>query len=244
MLAGHNFKTRDINSSSSKCYAYTGAYSPFGVPTIPFQIKNGIVRASGSILRANLDGSDLELIAWGLKNPFRLKFDAMGRLFSTNFGMDIKGSRPIDNSPDEFHLIIPGMWYGWPDYTGGLPVTLPQFKAEGKPQPEFLLASHPMIPPRPFTLFKHHSSIMGFDFDYHSNFGAYGDAYIAVYGSDVPESTGGKSLSRAGHRISRICINTGKLTTFAINKSGSAASLTGGGGLERPIDVLFGQVGS
>jgi len=32
----------------------------------------------------------------------------------------------------------------------------------------------------------------------------------------------------------------GRITNFAINKSGFAASYTGDGGFERPIDVLFG----
>lgn len=124
--------------------------------------------ASGSILRANIDGASLELVAWGLRNPFRLKFDRFNRLFSTNHGMDIRGSRPIANSPDEFHLIYPGIWYGWPDFTGGKP------------------------------------------------------------------------LPGVGHRVSRINMNTGFIYTFAINKSGYAASYTDGGGFERPIDVVFG----
>lgn len=38
-------------------------------------------------------------------------------------------------------------------------------------------------------------------------------------------------------------MNTGMITPFAINKSGFAANYTGGGGLERPIDVVFGNDG-
>ena len=240
ILNGQNFITEDTRTASPSDYAYTGAYSPFGVPMMANEVEKGIVRASGSILRANLDGSNLELVAWGLRNPFRLDFDASNRLFSTNHGADVRGSRPINNSPDEFQLIMPGVWYGWPDYTGGLPIALPKFKAEGKAQPEFLLAKHPMIPPRPFALFEPHAAIMGFDFNYNSDFGPYGDVYIAEYGSEAPETTGGVPLPEVGHRISRINMTTGKISTFAINKSGFAASHTGDGGFERPIDVVFG----
>ncbi len=239
ILKGENFTTENIQTNSPCDYAVTGAYSPFGVPGYPYEIVKGIVRASGSILRANLDGSDLELIAWGLRNPFRMKFDKFNRLCSTNHGADVRGSRPINNSPDEFHIVTPGSWYGWPDFTGGLPVTLPQFKPEGEPQPEFLLMEHPMIPSRPFSLFTPHSAIMGFDFNY-SDFGPYGDVYIAEYGSEAPETTGGKPLPGVGHRVSRIDMQTGDVSTFAINKSGFAASYTGEGGFERPIDVVFG----
>lgn len=240
ILYEQNFMTKDTRTASPDDYAYTGAYSPFGVPSIPNEVIKGVIRANGSILRANLDGSNLELIAWGLRNPFRLEFDKSNKLFSTNHGADVRGSRPIYNSPDEFQLITPGTWYGWPDYTGGLPVALPRFKAEGKAQPEFLIANHPMIPPEPFALFEPHAAIMGFAFNYDSNFGPYGDVYIAEYGSEAPETTGGVPLPAVGHRISRINMDTGEISTFAINKSGFAASHTGDGGFERPIDVVFG----
>lgn len=240
LLNGRNFKTQNPQTASTNDYTYTGAYSPFGVPSIPYEMTKGFIRASGSILRANLDGSNLELIAWGLRNPFRLKFDRFNRLFAANHGADVRGSRPIENSPDEFQLIMPGVWYGWPDYTGGLPVTLPMFRAEGKPQPDFLISNHPMLPPKPFSTFVPHSAIMGFDFNYDRDFGSYGDVYIAEFGSEAPETTGGKPLPGVGHRISRINMNTGEVSIFAINKSGFAASHTGDGGFERPIDVLFG----
>lgn len=243
-LSGRNFASEDFLSGASKDMALTGAYSPFGIPSEKGEAAKGITKASGSIMRADPDGSNLQLVAWGLRNPFRLKFDRFNRLFAANHGMDVRGSRPVYNSPDEFQLIIPGMWYGWPDYTGGMPVTLPAFKAEGKPQPGFLLARHPMVPPRPFACFTSHAAIMGFDFDVKGRFGPTGDAYIAEFGSEAPTTTGGKPLPRVGHRVSRIDMRSGSITNFAINKSGYAASHTGDGGLERPIDVVIGPDGA
>jgi glucose/arabinose dehydrogenase len=114
------------------------------------------------------------------------------------------------------------------------------FKAEGKEQPQLLISNPPMLPPKPFALFAPHSAIMGFDFDFNGNFGPNGDAYIAEYGSEAPETTGGKPLPGVGHRISRIDMRNGQIYDFAINKSGYAASYNGEGGFERPIDVVFG----
>lgn len=244
VLNGENYRTKNFLKPYEKNPAYTGAYSPFGVPTVPGEYVKGIISASGSILRANPDGSNMELVAWGLRNPFRMKFDRNNRLFCANHGADVRGSRPIDKCPDEFQLIMPGMWYGWPDYSGGLPVTLPMFKPEGMSQPEFLLAYHPMVPPKPFANFPNHSATMGFAFNYNKNFGDFGDAYIAEFGSEAPETTGGKPLPNVGHRVSQIHMNTGKISTFAINKSGYAASYTGCGGFERPIDVVFDKAGA
>lgn len=242
-LRGQNFVTRNFFTNSENDITCTGAFSPYGIPNCREEMVKGVTRASGSVLRANPDGTDLELVAWGLRNPFRMKFDCYNRLFSTDHGMDIRGSRPVANSPDSFYLIEPGKWYGWPDYTGGLPVTLPIFKPEDGPQPTFLLSRHPMIPPKPIAKFEPHSAIMGFDFNYYYGFGNFGDVYIAEFGSEAPRTTGGKPLHHVGHRVSKIDICTGKVTTFAINKSGYAASHDNGGGLERPIDVVFSNEG-
>ena len=182
-------------------------------------------------------------MAWGLRNPFRIKFDRHHRLFAANHGMDVRGSRPVKNSPDEFQHIQYGKWYGWPDYTGGYPVTMPQFKADQLPQPTFLLAHHPMRPPMPIANFAPHSATMGFDFNYDPAFGKPGDVYIAEFGSEAPETTGGIPDPNVGHRVSRIDLTTGNIYPFAINRSGQAASYTGGGGFERPIDIVFGKPG-
>jgi glucose/arabinose dehydrogenase len=242
-LAGQNFVSNNFLTQCPDDKSYTGAYSPFGVPTNWGDKVKAMTAASGSILRANPDGSQLELVAWGLRNPFRIKFDCHHRLFATNHGMDERGSRHIANSPDEFQRIQYGAWYGWPDFTGGYPVTLPQFKPKGKPQPTFLLKEHPMQPPLPVAVFPPHSAAMGFDFNYNPDFGPTGDVFVAEFGSGAPGTTGGKPLPQVGHRVSRIELKTGRLKNFAINRTGYAATHTGGGGLERPIDVVFGPSG-
>lgn len=237
LLKGQNFVTENL-LAYGKEKAKTGAFAPFGSPAYPDEIVKGNVRASGSILRANPDGTGLELVAWGLRNPFRMRFDKNNQLFSTNHGMDVRGSRPVANSPDDLWIIWPDVWYGWPDYTGGRPVTDRRFKPEGKPQPEFLLKTHPNIPPKPFAAFAPHSAPMGFDFIPNETFGTPGDIMVAEFGAADPH--GKESPRNVGHRVSRIDMRKHAIHPFAINKSGFPASYTDGGGLERPIDILFG----
>ncbi len=239
-LIGQNFLTENFLTASSNDSTNTGAYSPFGVPASPGEVVQGILRASGSIISANPDGSDLQLVAWGLRNPFRIRFDRHNRLFSTNHGMDVRGSRSVANSPDEFYEVSNGLWYGWPDFTGGQPVTSPYFKPVNEPQPQFILAKHPMVPPKPLATFAPHSAIMGFDFNRNPRFGSPDLVFIAEYGSEAPETTGGIPMPGVGHRVSWFDIKVGQVYPFAMNKSGFAASYTGGGGLERPIDAVFG----
>lgn len=242
MLNGQNFETKDRKGE----VIYTGAFSPYGIPNLPYEIRKGILKSSGSILRANTDGTGLELVASGLRSPSYLKFDNGNRLFVTNNGYDIRGSRPIANAPDEFHMITEGAWYGFPDYVGGEPVTSERFKPEGGVQPEFLLHGHLGIPPVPFAKFPPDSTILGFDFNPNSAFGNAGDVYITEFGiirlSNIAFLA--TQYPAVGHRLSKIEIRTGSVTTFAINKSGFPSAITGEGGFGRPSDIAFGKDGA
>ena len=244
MLVGQNFKQENI-FVASKEIVYTGAFSPFGVTNMAYEVRKAINKASGSILRANLDGSELELVAWGLRNPARIEFDRRDRLYAANHGYDVRGSRPIANAPDEFYRITPGLWYGWPDYSAGESVTSPRFMPEGRPQPQFLLTNHPNNAPEPFATFPQNSTILGFDFDYSGNFGNFGDVFIAEFGTArIASAENSTPYAGFGHRISRIDMSSGGVTTFAINKSGFPSSITGEGGFGRPCDVNFGPDGA
>lgn len=239
-LVGQNFLSYNFFSYAPTDYAFTGAFRPFGTPNRPDSVVHGNTRPTSCIFRAELDGSNLEVYAWGVVQPYRVKFDRFNRIFATNLTYDVRGVRPIKDCPDEFLLINQGLWYGFPDYCAGLPVTLPQFRPDVGPQPEFLMSKHPMVPPKPFSTIEPHSGVRGFDFDYTHKFGTYGNAYIALSGSIYPVTTGGYPLPGVGRRIIRINMDDGNVSTFAINRTGLGASFTGGGGFERPMDVVFG----
>jgi glucose/arabinose dehydrogenase len=244
MLNGQNYSSKNILSMDDE-RVYTGAFSPFGEANMPYEIRKGVIRASGSIMRANPDGTGLELFAWGFRYPSQIKFDNANRLFVANQGYEIRGSRPIANAADEFHLVKQGLWYGWPDYSCGEPVTSSRFQPDSGVQSEFLLTSHPNVPPRPYAIFPPDSYIMGFDFNYNERFGPYGDVYIAEFGSAGRSANGSVTpYTGSGHRISKINMNSGGITTFAINKSGFPASITREGGFGRPVDIAFGPDGA
>lgn len=244
ILKGQNYETSNM-FTIKKEETETGAFTPYGVRNLQYEVKKGLMKAAGSILRANLDGTDLEQIAWGVRFITCMRFDKDNRLFAANQGFDIRGSRPIANAPDELLLIEPGKWYGWPDYAGGEPVTSTKFRPDGSVQPDLLILNHPGVPPAPFALFQPDSYIVGFDFCYNYKFGPYGDIYIAEFGM------GGRitdneitPYASKGHRISRIDMSNGTISTFAMNKSGFSASLRNDGGFSRPVDVHFGPDGA
>jgi glucose/arabinose dehydrogenase len=240
VLRGLRFETDNMLITGQE-KSYTGCFASYGTTNEPYETKKGVLKASGSILRANRDGTQLEPFAWGFRNPIRLKFDHEFQLIVANRGYDVRGSRPIANAPDELHYVIPGIWYGWPDYCAGEPVTLAKYRPEGGPQPEFLLAEHPNTPPRPFVLFPPHSSIMGFDINDSEEFGPVGDIYIAEFGSFGATTMGPSApYIGIGHKISRIDVNTREISTFISNKSGLPALTLQDSGLGRLVDVTFG----
>jgi glucose/arabinose dehydrogenase len=240
ILKGINYETEDILIPAGGP-AITGAFSPFGVPNNQlYQMKNGALKASGSILRANPDGSNLEMVAWGLRNPFYLKFDGFNRLIISNWGLDNRGSRPIANGLDEIQLFNPGVWYGWPDYSGGEPISLSRFTPINGVQPQQLLESIPSAPPKPIAVLPAGSTIMGFDFNKSRDFGVIGDIFIANFGRIQYEESEEFIRSGVGHRVTRVNVNTGELSTFAINKVGFPQEA----GFGRPTDVTFGPDGA
>lgn len=245
ILNGQNFITKNILMSRDKEMISTGAFCPFGETNNPHEMRKAVIKAAGSILKMNIDGSGLELVAWGLRCPSYLKFYE-DKLFVTNNGYDTRGSRPIANASDEFLLISEGSWYGFPDYSGSEPVTLPRFKPESSVQPEFLLACHPSIPAKPFSLFPPDSFLSGFDFNKDKSFGNIGDIYIAEFGSIQLSTISGlqQMFPTSGYKVSKINHSTGTISTFAMNKSGFPSYITREGGFGRPVDIAFGQDGA
>lgn len=103
----------------------------------------GNPKCNGAVLRAGLDGSNLEVVSWGFRNPYGLEIGPDNELYITMHGFDARGSRPVEHAWDCFYRVEAGMWYGWPDFACGMPVTDPQFKTPDKPQAQFLISNHP-----------------------------------------------------------------------------------------------------
>lgn len=242
-LTGQNFTTKNLLDPEKKGKVETGAFVPFGTITSPGQVIPGQTKCSGAILRVRPDGTDLQLVAWGFRNPFGLAFAPDGNLFVTDNAFDDRGSRPVWGTADVLWRVQPDLWYGWPDFSAGEPVTLKKFKPPGQAQPQFLLAKHPNAPPAPVARFGVHSSADGLDFSRSDTFGYVGDAFVALLGDEAPAV--GKTLHPVGFKVVRVNIDRGTVEDFAVNKGkkNGPASKIGSAGLERPVAVRFNPKG-
>ncbi|MEJ7593229.1 MAG: PQQ-dependent sugar dehydrogenase [Planctomycetaceae bacterium] len=213
-LLGQAFESADPLTALSRNEARmvkTSAFQSFGKTISEDTIIKGTAKATGAVLRMDADGKNLEVYAWGLRNPFGVMWGPDGKLYASDNGADERGVRPIANCPDNLWVVKQGAFYGWPDFVSGEPVTDPKFKPKGQPAPEFLLKDHPEVE-KPLMTFEPHASVVKFDFSRSRGFGFEGQMFLAASGDYAPATA--LEQKRAGYWIKRIDLATGKGEMF------------------------------
>lgn len=225
-LTGWNAEAVDPHSPNGGSSVVTGAFAAYGQQTSPGQVVRGRTPCTAAVMRANLDGSELELVAWGIRNAFGLGFLPDGRLLATDQGMDQRGSRPVCKVPEYMFEIKKGSWYGWPDFIGGDPVTDARFRVPGGLPVSFLLANHDELPPpeRPLAVFPANSAATKFDI-VPAAASMPLRLIVALFGDEKPMTSA--SGPRAGRCLARV------------NTEDWSVQLFGKGYFARPIDVRF-----
>lgn len=241
-LVGRTYEFRNVLGGVKETVR-SGAYAPFGAPTTPGQVIPGNGKCTGAILRCTLDGSDLEVVAWGLRNPYGLAFAPDGRLFATEHGIDERGGRYIVGDRDDFYEIRPGAWYGWPDFASGIRLDDPRWGAGGQGR-EPVLAAHPdPNPPKPLVSFEPHAGSNGATFSPGGAFGFAGDAFVALFGDLAPVTTPRQAVP-AGFKVVRVDPRERRVVDFAVNRFAGPASKLPHEGFERPSHCAFGPDGA
>jgi glucose/arabinose dehydrogenase len=226
-LAGVNIETANPLHNELGERVRTGAFVPFGTQTQPGERLPAQLPCTAGIMRCNPDGSELELVAWGLHNAYGIGFLPDGRLLATEQGADDRGSRPLNNVPDQLFEIHQGAWYGWPDFIGEEPVTAEQYRPLQGPAPTFVLTHHHELPPpqRPLLRFPAHTAGVKFAVLPASLPQWAGQICMAFFGAEIP------MLAPAGPRLGR--------TVARIDPLDWSVHVLVADPLIRPIDVRF-----
>ncbi|MGH2417807.1 MAG: PQQ-dependent sugar dehydrogenase [Candidatus Limnocylindria bacterium] len=241
-LVGRNYAVPNVLGNPLTSVE-SGAYVPFGTTTSAGQVVSGESKASGSVLSCLPDGSDLRVVAWGLRNPYGLAFAPDGRLYATEHGSDERGARFIIGDLDDFYEITEGAWYGWPDFASGIRLDDPHWGTGGQGREPVLAAFPDPDPPRPVASFETHAGANGFDFSRDPTFGFTGHAFVALFGDLAPLTTA-RQVVPAGFKVVRVDPDSGALADFAVNRTQGPASKLFHGGFERPSHCVFGPDGS
>lgn len=236
-LTGSNYPTFDVLSPNSLKTIHGGAYLPFGTPSKAGQTIPAHPRPTGAVYRANPDGSDLEVIAWGIRSPFGFAKGPNGRIYMTNHAEDDRGGRPVGNAPDSLIEIRENAWYGWPDYVAGIPITDERFNPRfdlGK-RPEFVMRDHPEVT-QPLMRFEPHAADMGFDWSHSDRFGHQGEMFMVEFGTGEPITTAMRNAPKVGFGIIRANPEQGTREQFLDIKNPGMETTRGP---KRPLDIRF-----
>ena len=250
-LAGENLPVpvEDPSTPGVSDMVMTGAYVPLGTTTEQGQVIRGQLECNGAMYRANPDGSGLEVFAWGLRSNFGYRFAPDGRLITTQNSCNPIPPRDLHDVWESIYEVRQGEWYGWPDYCSGIPVTAERFAGPAAAEHTFILSEETRRrllkgreqPPQPLVRLEANSAAEGFVFG-RPEFGVgANELLVAEFGTVVVE----KRDTLPGFRVVRVDLGqTGQVTDFLVNKSGQPAYATGGGGLERPIQLEWGPDGA
>ncbi|WP_347160344.1 hypothetical protein [Pontibacter chitinilyticus] len=267
-LTGQNFwvptgKVKIMQADSVS----TGVYVPLGQQTKPGQVIKGEKVCNGAFFSCNPDGSGLQRIAWGMRSSFGYRFSPDGKLITTMNSANPMPPRGLYFDYEPVYEVVQDEWYGWPDYYSGIPITDKRFGVKEEDQ-KFVLTAETRSkllkgkdkPRQPVALLPVHSAAEGMVFG-NSGFGVpEQDILVAEFGVIIPFFKGnafhpelpkgvpteenappGVKYNWPGFKVQQVNLTTGQASDYIHNKNNLPASAKGTGGLERPIQLEWGQ---
>ena len=188
-LYGHRTRTLALGPDG-KLYISVGSSCDVCIEDTPLR---------AAVLRANLDGSGLEVFASGLRNSVGIAFRPFSNeLWGADMGRNNLGA---DTPPEELNLIQKGKNYGWPYCYG-----------DRQPNPEFNDATRCAGTESPRLTFPSHWAPLGVAFYNQVGFppSYAGNALVAFHGSAGDQI----KQYRSGYNVVRVRFKDGQPTGY------------------------------
>lgn len=134
----------------------TGAFVPNKTKNNKSQVVAAHFPGNSSLIIYHLNNDKMETYASGIRNVKAMDFTSKNKLLAVVGGMENRGLRPIKGDTDYIFEITKNYWYGWPDYSGGDPISSPKFKGKNNEKIDFILEKHPTNSP-PAPIYQHKS---------------------------------------------------------------------------------------
>jgi glucose/arabinose dehydrogenase len=266
-LNGYRFTTSNPRGGlfGGDDVAVTAPFQAFGASRQLRIPASTVSKPTSAIYSVNVEGGDLKVEAHGIRLPRGLLFNEYGNLFASNDGMELRGTRPVQDDPDSVLRILLGgqVWYGWPDYSADLrPIgELPRPPEEmiirtGYPELAAVLdhEGSGLIPPDRNALLRAvfpplsgAAKMALVNETTNEVFRKYrGSILVALSGDRAPFATSGRPLkSPQGYKVMLVDTDTKQASDFIFNTSRVPSSKSRDSiSMERPIDVKFGPDGA
>jgi len=105
----------------------TGAFSPYSISTESGESVKGEKIGNAAIYELDLVSLETKLISHGIRSISGWDLNSENKIIAVVGGILDNTVRNIKNDKDYIYKIEDDIWYGWPDYSGGDPITSPRF---------------------------------------------------------------------------------------------------------------------
>lgn len=106
----------------------TGIFKKYGEKSENGEKINAEKIGNAAVYSLNLKNKKLSLYASGIRGLKGFDYNSKGEITAIFSGMDNEGLRPVERDKDYIYRLQKGVWYGWPDFSGGDPISSPRFK--------------------------------------------------------------------------------------------------------------------
>lgn len=113
----------------------TGGFKPYGDSSREDEKIEGKKIANASIISVDRNTHKVSLFSSGIRNVKGYDLNSKGEVIAEIGGMTSSGTRGVIRDFDYIYKITKGIWYGWPDFSGGDPITSPRFSDGEKIKP-------------------------------------------------------------------------------------------------------------
>lgn len=159
------WKLTGVNLGEEK----TAPFCDYGESKTKGEKVSGKEIGNASIIVFDIKSHKYKLYAHGIRNIEGWDFNSKGELLGIVGGMLDEGVRPVKYDKDYIYLLNENQWYGWPDYSGGDPITSPRFTNDKNI--ESLISNHPTrITERPLYQHSDVNALKGFIIDEEGQF--------------------------------------------------------------------------
>lgn len=113
----------------------TGAFKDYAVKSNKDEKILGEEIGTSSIVEFNIKNNEFSLFASGIKNVKGYDINSEGEVIATVGGIEEGGERGVVRDTDYIYKITKGLWYGWPDFSGGDPISSQRFTNDKRVKP-------------------------------------------------------------------------------------------------------------